>query len=1084
MKQKKKNEAWIGVEQLTNDPGYRKLSKQEFVELPLADTLAQSAQESAGSRRDFLKYLGFGLGAATLAAGCDIPVKRALPYVIKPDEVVPGVAAYYASSYIYGGDYCPVLVKTREGRPIKVEGNSLSSLTRGGTSARVQASVLSLYDTSRLHGPTRIEDGRLNLPVRAGGSMPSWEEIDAEIGGQLDAGSRIRIVTHTLMSPTSMQAINDFKVAFPNTEVVVYDPVSSAALLDANEACFGQRHVPCYHFDRAKVIVGIEADFLGTWISPIEFAAQYAEGRRIADTHHAEMSHHVQIESHMSLTGSNADNRILVKPSHIGAAVVALYNEVAQRTGGTTVSGPELPAEARTKLVRLAERLVENRGSSLVVCGSNNIGEQTLVNAINDLLGNYGETLDFGRPSMQRLGHESALARLIGEMENGAVDALFILEPANPAWDNPRASTFAAAMDNVPLKVSFSTTPNETTVLCNYALPDHHWLERWGDVEPKRGVFSLIQPTIQPLFKTRQWEETLLRWAETDRLNYESDQPFYEYLQAAWEQNVFPQQSEFSVFRYFWDSVLHDGVFELEAPAAQAVTFQGVAANAASQVRQPASAELELGLFETVNMGAGQYANNPWLQEMPDPVARTVWGNYLAIPIGWEGGNSFSAFRGLNEREVYGEADIVRLGVNGNEAEVTCVRQFGQMPGTLGLALGYGREVTGKMDRALGERVGVNVYPWLPVDDNGYTQYYLVNPSVSDKVETEELFACVQYHHTMGVTGEDPDTGETINVDEKTIMTLGEGYQGGLTNRSIIYSGNLSELEELEHHIVERREEAEDLNTQTLYPYDKYEEQFYQQGHWWAMHIDLNACIGCGACQVACIAENNVPVVGKREVARHHEMTWLRIDRYFYGDYENPNVVYQPMMCQHCDNAPCENVCPVNATNHSSEGLNQMIYNRCIGTRYCANNCPYKVRRFNWLDYTTADIFPVNEYDVHDEDVPFGADNLTRMVLNPDVTVRSRGVMEKCSFCAQRLQEGKLTAKREGRALRDEDVKTACQTACPTGAIVFGDRNKVDTVLAERMKNPLNYLVLEEINTRSAVNYQARVNNRDEALDA
>ena len=330
----------------------------------------------------------------------------------------------------------------------------------------------------------------------------------------------------------------------------------------------------------------------------------------------------------------------------------------------------------------------------------------------------------------------------------------------------------------------------------------------------------------------------------------------------------------------------------------------------------------------------------------------------------------------------------------------------------------------------------------------------------------------------------DESTGKPLNVDEKAAMTLGAGYQGGITERSIIYKSNLKDVGELADKIKEKRAFAETLNSHSLYPYEEYKEKYYSQGHHWAMHVDLNACIGCGACQVACVAENNVPVVGKREVHRHHEMTWLRIDRYFYGDYENPNVVYQPMMCQHCDNAPCENVCPVAATNHSAEGLNQMTYNRCIGTRYCANNCPYKVRRFNWLDYTTADLFASNEPTVDGEDVPYGADNLTRMVLNPDVTVRSRGVIEKCSFCVQRIQEGKLTAKREGRKLMDNDVKTACQTACPTGAIVFGDDNNTKGELHEKMANPLNYKVLEEIDVRPSVDYTAKINNRSEALDA
>ncbi|MEL7160192.1 MAG: 4Fe-4S dicluster domain-containing protein, partial [Bacteroidota bacterium] len=409
--------------------------------------------------------------------------------------------------------------------------------------------------------------------------------------------------------------------------------------------------------------------------------------------------------------------------------------------------------------------------------------------------------------------------------------------------------------------------------------------------------------------------------------------------------------------------------------------------------------------------------------------------------------------------------------------------------------------VTGVSGRAIGHNVGINVYPWLTTDANGYVQYYATGAEVSGAVDTEEEFASVQYHHTMGLTTKDESgnmayynrrTGEITyeepseaekdyvlpyNVDEKTVMELGSGMQGGLVDRSIIYQGKFAELGELTDHIQEKRSHAQHLNEQTLYPYEEYAENIYSQGHWWAMHVDLNACIGCAACEVACVAENNVPIVGKYEVWRHHEMKWLRIDRYFYGDVENPRAVYQPMMCQHCDNAPCENVCPVNASQHSNEGLNQMIYNRCIGTRYCANNCPYKVRRFNWLDYTTGDLFSSNEPSVQDEELPFGADNLTRMVLNPDVTVRSRGVIEKCSFCTQRLQAGKLTAKIEKRQLRDSDVRTACQTACPTGAITFGDRNIKGGDIDTKLQNPLNYLALEEVNTQSAVFYQARVHN-------
>jgi molybdopterin-containing oxidoreductase family iron-sulfur binding subunit len=1086
------NEVWVGVDQLTNDPAYLKTVNQEFVELPIVEQLAQEENLDLGAnRRDFLKYLGFGLGAATLAASCEIPVRKAIPYVTKPDTIVPGVAVYFASSFIQGGDYCPVLVKTREGRPIKIEGNSLSSITKGGTSARAQASVLSLYDTSRIDGPYHIKAGKIDRPVGKFGKGPDWKEIDKEIMGKLKPSDQIRIVSHTLLSPLTKQAIADFKAKFPNTVEVIYDPVSSSAQLEANGICFGEAVIPAYHFDKADVILAFEADFLGSWISPTEYASQYAKNRTIKDVKNAKMSRHIQVESHMSLTGSNADNRILVKPTEQGAAIVALYNELAVLSGQSKVAGPALDAEKAAKFKTLAKELFAAKQKALVVSASNNVGEQVLINAINTLLDSYGTTIDFNNASLQRQGSDKSIQGLIAEMQSGKVNAVFFLDGANPAWDIPNADKFRTALAKVKLKVSFSALPSETVALCDYATPTHHYLESWGDVEAKRGHFSLIQPTIAPLFKTRQAEETLLTWADSEKLNKKADQPVYEYLMATWQANHFAGSS-FATFQSFWDSTLHDGVFEKGLPVRPEFGFGGDVNKAASQVRKPANKGMEISFFETVNMAGGQYANNPWLQEMPDPVARTVWGNYLAIPVKWEGGNRFKSLNNLNQDETYGNADKVEVTIGGKKQVITTVRQFGQMQETLGLALGYGREISGNAGRALGEQIGVNVYPWLSVDAQGNTQYYAVGVEVSNSIQVEKAFPCVQYHHSMGVTAKgkdgklltDASTGKPLNVDESALMALGTGYQGSIVNRSIIYKGHVNDVKEVVEHVEERRSEASHLNDQTLYPFKKYVDEHYSQSFWWAMHVDLNACIGCGACQVACISENNVPVVGKKEVARHHEMTWLRIDRYFFGDYENPNVVYQPMMCQHCDNAPCENVCPVAATNHSSEGLNQMTYNRCIGTRYCANNCPYKVRRFNWLDYTSADLFGANSPTVSGEEVPFTADNLTRMVLNPDVTVRSRGVIEKCSFCVQRLQEGKLLAKREGRRLGENDVKTACQTACPTGAIVFGDRNDKKSTVAKRMESPLNYLVLEEVNTMSSVNYSAKLINRDEKLDA
>lgn len=838
---KKSNEVWIGDAQIANDPAYLNESNQEFHSLTVIQQLEEPSQIDLNSnRRDFLKYLGFGLGAATVAASCEIPVRKAIPYVTKPDAIVPGVATYYASSFVQGGDYCAVLVKTREGRPIKIEGNSLSSVTKGGTSARAQASVLSLYDTSRISSAYRVKDGVIEKPASRNKKGPGWEIIDAEIMAALNPSSQIRIVSPTIQSPTTKKAIADFTLAYPNTKLICYDAVSASALIQANEACFGEAVVPNYQFDKADVIVSFEADFLGTWISPIEYATQYVKNRRITDLKNPKMSKHIQVESHMSLTGSNADNRIMVKPSEQGAAILSLYNALATLSGLPPQNGPALSSAKAAKFKTLAVTLFEAKGKSLVVSGSNNVGEQTLVNAINQLLGNYGATIDFANASLQRQGIDKGMNELVSEMNAGKVDALFLLDGANPAWDIPRAGNFVTASKKVKLKVSFSIVPNESTAICNYVTPTHHFLESWGDAQPKKGHYSLIQPTISPLFDTRQTEVSLLIWAKSESLNVTSDQPALDYLMKHWETAIFPTQNRFAMFRAFWDSCLHDGIYEAPAATTFVSTFTGDVQKAASMVRKPVQNALEISFFETVNMGGGQYGNNPWLSELPDPVSRTSWGNYLAVPVKWDGGNKFSSLNNLNPREIYGEADIVDLEVNGTKQAITAVRQFGQLEDTVGLALGYGRSVTGYMGKALGNNVGINVYPWLSVDEQGNTQYYATKTKVSDPVDKEDLFACVQYHHAMGVTGKDPRTGETLNVDEKTSMTIGSGYQGGIVDRSIIYKGNLDELSELVHHVEEKRAEAAELNSKTLYPISEFTDNVYSQGHWWAMHVDLN----------------------------------------------------------------------------------------------------------------------------------------------------------------------------------------------------------------------------------------------------
>lgn len=1046
---------WIGDKDLNHDQDFIKNAGQEFAQVTVSDMLdEQQGGNYQANRRDFLKFFGFSLGAATLAAACETPVRKAVPYLIKPDTIVPGVATYYASSFVQGGDYCAVLVKTREGRPIKIEGNDLSSVTKGGTSARAQASVLSLYDVNRLKGPGKVTDGAV--------TDIQWADLDKEVMGALRADSQVRLVSNTILSPSLKAAIAEFQAKYPNSKVVTYDTVSSAGILIANERNFGLKMLPAYHFDRAETIVSFGADFLGTWISPIEFAADYAKQRKLAQGN-KKMSRHFQVEANMSLTGSNADNRVIIKPSEMGAAIATLYNLIAD---GAKATAPALNDKAVKALEKIAAELKSKAGRSLVVSSSNNSDEQVLINQINVTLGNYGRTLSFDRASYQRQGDERGVETLISEMNAGTVQAVIILG-ANPAYELPQAAQFSDALTKVPLRISLNSHADETTSLCHWVAPDHHFLESWGDAQPQVGKFSLIQPTISPLFNTRQAGHSLLAWAGSADLLATAEQPYLEFVKKVWG-NMFALQTKYASFQSFWDASLQNGVFE--AGGQPEPGFQQVDA-AGLNVSQPGTG-LELALFESIPMGAGQYANNPWLMEMPDPINRCSWGNYLGIPVTFDG---YKNINGYNRLE---DGDLVNVTAAAGTVKVPVVKQFGLGESTFSLPIGYGRTKAGRC----GNGIGADVQGWINTD-NGLFQYYQTNVEVSGKMGEEKDFSCVQYHHTMGVKATDTQTGEQINADEAALVYFPlfnlRGYQGALTDRTIIRGGHVDDLEHFTEELKHEREHHQHLNDQTLYPdYSG----VYTAGHKWGMHVDLNACIGCGACTVACMAENNVPVVGKHNVARHQEMTWLRIDRYFYGDLDNPKAVYQPMMCQHCQNAPCENVCPVNATNHSSEGLNQMAYNRCIGTRYCANNCPYKVRRLNWADYMTADLFSLNEVQLNEEETAFYADNLTRMVLNPDVTVRSRGVMEKCSFCVQRIQEGKLTAKLAGRKLEDKDVRTACQTACPTGAITFGDINNKAGEVSKKIDNPLNYIVLEETNVRSSVNYSAKIHNANEEL--
>ena len=995
---KRAPEYWKSPEELRDGPSRR----GEFPGgLPKLRSLTSEAPADHGhdagppddadgtTRRDFLSIVGFSATAATLAA-CRAPEQKAVPLPVASDAMVAGVANYYATTCGGCASACSLVVKQRDGRPIKVEGNEASSLFGGGTCAAGQATVLSLYDSERLHGPLWQ------------GKPTEWPQLDEEIAAGLKAATakqgKIVLLSSTITSPSLREVIARWGREFPTFRHVTYDPVSASALRAASAQAFGRPVVPHYAFDRARVIVSLDADFLGTWLSPVEFARQYARGRSLD----RQPSLHVQFEPGMSVTGSNADQRIAVAPSALGAIALALLGRIARSANepdAAGAAGPDPASVDKAQLDAVAAELWKHRGESLVVSGANDVATQLVVHALNRLLGNIGKTLDLERPSLQLQGDDAAMADLVAQMQRGEIHTL-IIHGANPAFDYIDGAGFAKALSRVALSISTADRRDETTAAVTAVCPDHHFLESWGDAEPVTGYLSLAQPTIAPLYDTRAFAESLLRWVD-DKTSH------YAFVRDYWRTSVMPRQKLLTSFDAFWDATLERGVLELDpatdaAPAPPAgEDWRPAAAAIREDVQRAAGHDdrYELAVFESVGLRDGRHANNPWLLEMPDPISKVTWGNVamiapkLADKLGVRGG------------------DVIAMTTAAGTLELPVFLQPGQHGRTISVALGFGRQAAGKA----GNGIGGNAFPFTSVV-RGARRMWADGVAVVATGRHEKI-AGTQSHFDM--------EGRPI-VLETTRAELGK-----------------PEASEELANLWNERPQGEKS---------------------WGLSIDLDSCTGCSACVVACQAENNVAVIGKDQVERQRIMHWIRIDRYYHGSEDNPQSLHQPMMCQHCGHAPCETVCPVLATTTSSEGLNQQVYNRCIGTRYCANNCPYKVRRFNWYNYTGNPRFDYNM-----------ANPVGRLVLNPDVTVRSRGVMEKCSMCVQRIAAGKNAAVKRGTPLKDGEVKTACQQVCPTDAIVFGDLNDPKSAVAQRARNERTYRVLDDLGTRPNVSYLKKV---------
>ncbi len=999
---------------------YWKSLEERDLTSPAAHGEFSEESSARPSRRDFLKLAGFTFTGALLTGCSRAPVEKAIPLLVQPEGFVPGRALFYASTCAGCSAGCGLLVKCRDGRPIKLEGNPAHPASHGGLCAVGQASILGLYDSQRLKQP------------RVDGKQASWGEVDRVITAQLEAlrkdGGAVRFLTGSITSPALRDAIGKFLKFFPNARHAVYDPLSSSAILDAHERTHGVRVLPQYRFDRAEVIASFDADFLGTWISPVEFTRAYQAGRNLA-ARPARMSYHIQFESCMSLTGSKADRRYTLAPGEFGLLLTHLAQRVAKKAGANfeTPSIEPVPIPAAT-LDALAERLWQARGRSLVVSGSQDTQVQILCNFLNHLLGSYGSTLDIEHPSFQREGNDRELASLLQELRDGKVSALLV-HGVNPAYDLPGGSTLREALRRVPLTISFAERLDETASAVRFVCPDHHYLESWSDAEAVSGTVSLSQPVLHPQGSTRSVLETLAAWSGKPR-------SAYDILRENWQENIFPRQKAERSFETFWDKAVEAGYAEVESPPQKPRAFSPTAVSPMLKAQAAPAKGLALVLYPKVTMLDGRHAYNPWLQELPDPVSKVSWDNYACLSP------ATAARLGISE------GDVVRIEAQGSDGnsrtlELPALLQPGQHNAIVAVALGYGSDLSRRFanvgpswldaQTSVGEdgRVGKNAALMLEMSEGALR--YSRNSVQILKTGKKVALACTQSHHTLTV----PEKLATSATREPRPIIQETTFQAFQKNPA---AGTPT-----------MEKPAEDL-WPADHPYT---------GHRWAMAIDLSACTGCSACVVSCQSENNIPVVGKDEVRRKREMQWLRVDRYYSGDGDDLEVAYQPMLCQQCENAPCETVCPVLATVHSEEGLNEQVYNRCVGTRYCANNCPYKTRRFNWFEYARND-------------------RLQNLSLNPDVTVRSRGVMEKCSFCVQRIQEAKIEAKRRGEIVADGVIQTACQQSCPAQAIVFGDLNDPKSRVAKLVASGRAYRVLEELDVRPAVHYLSLVRNREE----
>lgn len=1008
----KNSSYWKSLNELAKNEEYKKFVDREFPEnaTELNDKV---------SRRSFLRVMGASIALAGFAA-CRRPVQKILPYSKQPEEIIPGVPLYYASAMPFQDALTGLLVENHEGRPTKIEGNGMHPASMGSTNIFGQAAVLNLYDPDR------------SRYIRKNGERSSYNDFQAFCKNHFSQTDRnIVFISQASSSPTYNRLRDQALSKFNNARWITYEPFGEDNALEGTNLAFGDRLRTLHHLEKADVIVSLDDDFMNPAAGKhsVVAARQFARGRKVTSTDD-DMARFYSVESTFTLTGSNADNRLRIKSSEIELFVYALAAELSGRVNGLSAfNGYSNKFSGHEWIGALAEDLLNNRGSSLLTAGNEHVAEvHATVAAINKALGNDGNTVTYHQvPYLQDQNNRAAFAEAITDMNNGSVDTVVIIG-ANPAFTAPFDLNFSESLTNADQVIHLSGYYDETSKLANWHVNSAHFLEAWGDGYSFTGTRSIIQPQIEPLFSGTSEIEFLNTVITGEK------RKGYDLVQETW------RGYHGTNFQNRWERILHDGLDEKETfPAVPVGISDNLNSEAIRFLPEAAAADgIELVIRPDSKIFDGRFANNGWLQELPDPMTKITWDNVALIS------NKTAEKLGI-EAAGLGVAKVEKLAIKAGDTEIEIPAwvQPGHADDSITITVGYGREGIGKVANG----TGVDTYPFRKTT----SMLYATDVSVRNAGGSYEI-ACTQDHHSM--------EGRSL----LRYATLEEYREDpDFSSYESAYNADLPGLAFAGEKGSERPMTLFDPMDAEEYP--DYEPQ-------WGMAIDLNSCIGCGTCTIACQAENNIPVVGKREVSRGHEMHWIRTDRYFEGDIDNPKALHQPVPCMHCELAPCEQVCPVAATTHSDDGMNQMTYNRCIGTRYCLNNCPYKVRRFNFFNYS-------KEYLTNGQDP-----EVVQMAMNPDVTVRFRGVMEKCTYCVQRVNHAKIEAKIKTGSPKPEDgaVQTACQQACPTDAITFGDLTDENSVVVQNKKNDRNYLMLEELSTRPRTSYLAKLRNPNPKL--